>query len=292
MKIQNKSGRLEKITSSVKSAGKSAVKSAGNFLKDNAKYAVMTGALALGGYGLNGTEARGASVPSPGYLKITNNLNSHSNFVDIKRNNAIFPGATDGYDLNKDSIAILQPAGYPNIYSDITTNNLWTDWRTEDSTTPYHIELGFEGTLSSNQSNWLEFDFYNNKIGDYDFGDKNIIFDSNDLKYGKRVNVRNVINNQTDPNKGRVDMNDVPAKLSPGYNQWVPYASGTLIIGTEPLAELTKDDLVDMKDFSVIANDWGKTGTNLAGDIYGPLGIPDGKVDFYDLMAFGSDWLQ
>ncbi len=44
-----------KTISSVKDAGKTA----SNFIKINAKYAVMIGATALGAYGLSGSEARG-----------------------------------------------------------------------------------------------------------------------------------------------------------------------------------------------------------------------------------------
>ena len=195
-------------------------------------------------------------------------------------------GSLEGFDSLNDSQYIPIPSGSLGIYSEIINPlyKLARDARPTDSNTPFNLKLVYEGFLENCKQNNLKFAF-----GTESFGTQTIIYDSNNLKFGKRVNVRNAIDNQVDPNKGRVDMKDLVAGT---YTASSPYATGTLTIGTEPLAELTKDDLVDMKDFSVIANDWGKTGEGLAGDIYGPKGIPDGKVDFYDLMAFGNDYLK
>ena len=186
------------------------------------------------------------------------------------------PGAPDN-DLIKD-LSIL-PNGSLDLGSVVDTYLLRNDSRPLGNSM-FNLDLFYKGTLTSPIHNWLTFQF-----GSESFGSQDIIFDSNNLKYGKRVNVRNAIAN----NSGVEEMNDLPAGT---YVVSAPYASGKLTIGTEPLAELNGDDIVDFKDYTILANDFGNPQGKYAGDISGPLGIPDGYVDMYDLEAFCDNWLQ
>ena len=73
-----------------------------------------------------------------------------------------------------------------------------------------------------------------------------------------------------------------------------PYGDGSLTIGTRLLADIKneEDGLVNLDDFAVLANEWGKSDVNSIADISGPNGIPDKNVDFYDLDAFAADYLK
>ncbi|OHB60455.1 MAG: hypothetical protein A2Y12_16400 [Planctomycetes bacterium GWF2_42_9] len=61
---------------------------------------------------------------------------------------------------------------------------------------------------------------------------------------------------------------------------------------TKYTSDLNNDGMVDLKDFAIIASDYGKTGTACAGDISGPGGSSDGKVDNFDVKAFVLDYLK
>jgi hypothetical protein len=154
--------------------------------------------------------------------------------------------------------------------------------RSDSDNAPFNFKFIYNETTIEPATNSLKFSFPDTN---FEFGSQPIIFKSNNLKYGKRVDIRNAIAN----NSGVVEMNDLPAGI---YTDSIPYASGSLSIGTELLAELTDDNLVNLSDFAVLANNWGKTGQGLAGDISGPLGVPDGNVDGYDLAAFANDYLK
>lgn len=194
-------------------------------------------------------------------------------------------GAIDGYKYDtpdSDRIKDINetPIGSSELGSVVDTYLLRNDSKALGSTTPFNLLLFYNGTLTDSISNWITFEF-----GADHFGSQEIILDSDNLKYGKRVNVRNAIAN----NSGVVEMNDLPAGT---YVTSVPYASGKLTIGTEPLAELNNDDIVDFKDYAILTQNWMAPQGKYAGDISGPNGIPDGYVNMYDLEAFCDDWMQ
>ena len=284
---------LEKIINKVKDAGKSAI----NFCKDNAKS--IGYATAMAGMIYGGTEAKAVDPASPGYLKIKNCLNSKTSSISIRRDDGNFSGATDGYDIGLDGSALPKQAGNPNCYSEIIDGKLYhlvTEFKSETSNTPYEIKLSFQGTLPTNKPTSLEISMPLDglTLGEYHFGKKPVIFESNDLPYGNVFDVKRAIATQ---NNGTLDSNgiaiipltDVPAGP---YDQWIPYASGTLTIGTRILSDLNEDGKVNMQDSSILAEDWMKSQGKYIGDISGPNGIPDGFVDGYDLSAFGDDWLK
>jgi hypothetical protein len=220
-----------------------------------------------------------------GYLQIHNYVGSYPHtFTEIIRWDGYSPAATDGFDSH-DIVAGPLQSGSANIYSDIndggTIYYLWFDARAEDSTAPYYIKLGFEGILSSPQSNYLSFQF---PYEEYEFGNVPILYRSDRLPYGPVVDVRKAIAQ----NLGRLNLIDVSAGT---YNQWNPYCSGELTIGTRLLADLDDSNQVDFNDYAKLVKDWNKPQGQYLGDITGPNGIPDGYVNYYDLSAFCDDWL-
>jgi len=121
--------------------------------------------------------------------------------------------------------------------------------------------------------------------GEYHFGNKPITFSSDRLPYGPVVDVRKAIAE----NSGVVDLIDVPSGT---YNQWAPYGTGSLEIGTRLLADLNDSGHVDLGDFALLAEDFGEEPRGqYVGDITGPNGIPDGYVNGFDLGAFCDSYL-
>ena len=56
--------------------------------------------------------------------------------------------------------------------------------------------------------------------------------------------------------------------------------------------DLNSDGRVGLDDFAYLAPDWGARDVNSISDISGPYGIPDKNVDYWDLSAFGDDYLR
>lgn len=56
--------------------------------------------------------------------------------------------------------------------------------------------------------------------------------------------------------------------------------------------DISLDGKVGLDDYAYFAADWNATDVNSVADISGPNGIPDNKVDFYDLGAFVDDYLK
>lgn len=69
-----------------------------------------------------------------------------------------------------------------------------------------------------------------------------------------------------------------------------PYAHFTIYFDRN-LADFNNDGKIDFKDYSELANDFGKQDGNYITDISGPLGEPDGNVDMYDTQEFSENWL-
>jgi hypothetical protein len=196
-------------------------------------------------------------------------------------------GVSDGYDASFDVSFINPVSDSGGIYSDIITDKLRRDRRLTSSTLDFNIKLVYNGSLAHAKSNQLEFSLPYGT--DWEFGDKEILFQSDRLKYGPVVDVREAIAN----NSGIVELIDLPAGT---YTSGAPYDnSGILTIGTRKLADLDDNGNVDLTDYAILAQDWKKPQSqypNLyVGDIVGPNGIPDGYVNEKDLEAFSSQWL-
>jgi len=72
------------------------------------------------------------------------------------------------------------------------------------------------------------------------------------------------------------------------YDSGVPYAFFTLSFSKAVSADLNDDHVTNLQDFAVLAKDWGKRNVTSIADIAGAkaIGLPDGNVDGYDLLAF------
>ena len=228
-----------------------------------------------------------------GYLKVINNLNSRSRYVNVVRDDEFYPGATDGYNNSLDIDRGSQSPGYPDAFSVIPGYELWSDYRLNDSNAPYNVNLAFIGNLSSTQLNWLEFEFYEVDGNDGKFGKKQIVFGSKRIPYGPAADIKRGLKHSPDPNKLRLDLIDVPAGTPGVYDP-----NATLDIGTRLLADLNGDKIVNFLDYALFARDWRNNSKEKSiGNISGPNGIPDGNdggkaiINEIDLGAFAEQWL-
>lgn len=215
-----------------------------------------------------------------GWLDIENIIGSSHPILSIVHYND--SGVSDGYDTFDDTW-LNPPSGNSSLYSDIGTHKLSQDFRLPSSKTAFDIKLVYKGTLGSSAPNHLKF-----VIDDFDwkFGNKPIIFQSNRLLYGDKVDVRAAIAK----NGGIVQLKDLPVGT---YDPNTPYGSGILTIGTRLLGDLNDDGTINFKDQAIQADDWKKTpGGIYVGDVNGPNGVPDGVVDFNDLSKIVKpNWL-
>lgn len=225
-----------------------------------------------------------------GWLNIENYVDSTIGVDSLRPIHYDDPGISDGYNAGWDSSLINPPPGRCAIYSDISDiepnpnkNKLVKDYRQPSSTLDFNIKFVYNGTLSEAKNNYIQFSL---PYGvEWEFGDKEILFQSDLLPYGPVVDIRKAIAQ----NSGVVPLIDLPAGT---YTTSTPYGEGILTIGTRKLADLSDNGDIDLEDFTMLAQDWKKTAGQYVGDITGASGIPDGTVDMYDLVEFVIEWLD
>ncbi len=283
----------EKLVNSVKETGRKSWKT----VKDNAKIGIAIAGIAgatLGGI----TENAKADY---GSLRIINTfepmkiLDYYPGFCFLD----YYPSrGSDGYDGEptdfEAELRIWDGVNglFPNslgLYSEIPNHNLQYDGRNNDSNKPFDLKLFYYGDNIASRTNRLHFYFYvhNPLEPNETFADKPILFQSDRLPYGPVVDVRELIKNG----------GDIPTlhlkDLAPGdYLPLAPYGSAILTIGTRLLSDLSGDGKVGMKDFAILASQWGKPQGTYTGDISGPNAVPDGYVYHLDLRAFSKDYLK
>jgi hypothetical protein len=93
-------------------------------------------------------------------------------------------------------------------------------------------------------------------------------------------------------NGGRVPMYDPSGNtlhLEGIFQNNQVYAKGVVRFDRY-LADLNDDKVVDVKDLVLLAGHWMETGFALPGDLSGEFGIPDGRVDLFDLAVMAEEW--
>jgi hypothetical protein len=261
-------GRLEKILNSVKSAGKTA----GSFLKDNAKYAVMIGVTTL--YGLSGGEARGGSVA------VTNNSIAKAGSSCYTKH---LQGATESYDNGKDSsyfdgdpnplhIYINNPNSNPNLLS--------KDAKGLTSITPYDIKLKANQFIS-----------YADNFLDIKVNDANGLEHRSVIAYDITKDINDLNNIHEIPKNG----NTVTIPLPDLVNQSAGvYANWIVEMPRKVEGDLNEDGICDFKDYAILANEWKQTSsstTNGGNYLISDLNI-DRITDESDLAILASSWLE
>jgi len=223
----------------------------------------------------------GSTEAQTGRLDIDNHIDLP--YTNQTHKTVHYHGASEGYD-SYDQIygPMFNPSGISSkIVSIIPGHEFQSDVRPEESTTPVNLELSLISQngqpITINSSNELRC-VINPLNNGWNFGTKPITLE---LDNGQRYNVRTLTNNGT--TTGIITLPD----LNGTYNSEEVYATPTLHFRN--LADLDNDGIVNLFDYSILASNW--LGSEL-GDISGINGLPDGKVDFYDLAEMQNQWLD
>jgi len=275
------------ISNSAKEAGRKSW----NFVKDNAISLGLGTTLALSGYFID-KNVSSAKAENFWGVDITNTVQNQgwfSTYFDVIHwDNPGVSEGDDSYDIPF-IFDYLEP-GTPGLYSEIPGWKFGYECKPWGSNTPFNIKMFYYGFVDANSENHLLMDFYTGVPPEPNepFGNKPVIFESDRLLYGSAVDIRKAID------KAKPNVADIRLKnLTQGnYDQYTPYGSAILKIGTKFLGDLDNDKNVDFKDFSVLANDWKKPQGQYVGDISDANGIPDGYVNYYELEALSKDWCK
>jgi len=227
-----------------------------------------------------------ARADNSGNIKIWNTSDSTEGYV----NGVHYPGYSEEPDDSGDRDKEFELNGLSNrcfeAYLDVNGTRLWDDYRPVDSNVPFRLKLVYKGnvTQGNEPDNWLEFEFPWGES--YKFGNRPMTLqqeDANgvDLSNGLRCDVRAIVDNG-----GEIDLGKLPAG---DYTPDTPYIHLRLDFD-KLLADLDGRGIVNLKDYAILAKYWGKEGRSIA-DISGPNGVPDMKVDVYDLAKMAEQWL-
>jgi len=238
-----------------------------------------------------------------GKLEIGNEVNDYD-FDRVSHSTAHSPGGTEDYGswdrpYIGPRIWITQKATKIVSKDRVYTSNyeLTNDARPLESFTPVNLELSLHekdgNPISvSNLRNELKFKLpYANPPDFADFSPKPITlwrrFLAEPDKLQFLADIREACAKQ-----GGTGIVPLP-NLDGEYASQVPYDFLQVRFDVYP-GDFDLHSKVDLNDFSHLARDWGRQGEprEFIGDITGPLGLPDGKVDGFDLERYVRDYLK
>ena len=244
-------------------------------------------------------KVRADTIYNIGKLKIGNEVNDYANFSYLFHTTFHWPDGTDGFDVGYD----VSYSGSPFWINPVTTKiisrvldyELGVDTRGLDSFAPVNLELSLHSEHDtpinvSNLENWLRciIDPNNRR---WDFQPKPLTlwrrFPAEPDKLQFLADVREACAKQ-----GGTGIVPLP-NLDGEYASQVPYDFLQVRFDVYP-GDFDLHSKVDLNDFSHLAKDWGRQGEprEFIGDITGPLGLPDGKVDGFDLERYVRDYLK
>jgi len=244
-------------------------------------------------------KVRADTIYNIGKLKIGNEVNDYANFSYLFHTTFHQSGGTDGFDVGYD----VSYSGSPFWINPVTTKiisrvldyELGVDTRGLDSFAPVNLELSLHSEHDtpinvSNLENWLRciIDPNNRR---WDFQPKPLTlwrrFPAEPDKLQFLADVREACAKQ-----GGTGIVPLP-NLDGEYASQVPYDFLQVRFDVYP-GDFDLHSKVDLNDFSHLAKDWGRQGEprEFIGDITGPLGLPDGKVDGFDLERYVRDYLK
>ena len=246
-------------------------------------------------------KAKAATITyNKGKLRIENEVNDEIHSYDFDQGYHTtfhWPDGTDGFDGldNHYSHSIWINPVTTKIISVVPGYELRVDTRNLNSFTSVDLELSLHSQSGapinvSNLENWLSCIIDPNNKG-WDFQPKPLTlwrrFLAEPDKLQFLADIREAFAKQG--GTGIVPLPD----LNGTYESQVPYDFLQLRFDVYP-GDLDLHSKVDLNDFSHLAKDWGRQGEprEFIGDITGPLGIPDGKVDNIDLERYVRDYLK
>jgi hypothetical protein len=241
-----------------------------------------------------GAKAKANGDPNWGYLTFRTKLSSTGDQTNraltVVKDDELYSGATDGFDLGIDIEESVYLPGLPGNVSDVDGRNCYWDVTQNSSRTARRIKGFYNGTIEPGSEPNIIVEFSWDYPGEGEFGTIPLSVtqedsDGNNIENGYRGDARAEI----DYGSGVASINF--GKLPAGsYTENTPFLH--LRIDFEKLlADLNNDNEVNLKDYAIAANYWKKEGMHIS-DISGPNDVPDKKVDYWDLSAFCGDYLK
>jgi hypothetical protein len=239
------------------------------------------------------------SEATPGRLDILNHLDfPYTNqWITLIQMSGALEGK-DSYDSTYTNMGV--DAKIISIVEGHPLGELDLDARPEESMTPFNLELSVITAVVSPNCLWLDMPRVNYNFGNktltlqqYNFGDPTIAYPVYDIR-------KEIVFGQ-DPGYGR-NLGMIPLPdLKGDYGSEIPYAYFRVDFDRN-LADFDNNGTVDLKDFVILAEEFGKTGNSLAdiaisnpeNAVYlSPNTTPyfDGVVDLSDLVKFSENWL-
>jgi hypothetical protein len=178
--------------------------------------------------------------------------------------------------------------------------HLWQDARAvDDSSDVILIDLFINDGGGKSYLNVILIDgFYDMEdwYGCKAFGDYLVFLYSERFLYGQFVNLRKLIDNFNPYNSPDYGYPHIHCQNITASTARFPIAYDTLKLYIAPnnryYYDFDGNGILDNGDFSVFAADWLNEGLGLRMDISGQDGLPDGKVDYYDLIELAEGWMS
>lgn len=196
-------------------------------------------------------------------------------------------GATEGFDGSHDSPYAPPMPKNIGVFSEISDSpdKLSIDMRGPNSTTDYKVIVETIGNNIGGDQWWM-IDLIDANGSEW----KNIFIE----RYGKNANL-------ADPNITPLAIWDVIYKDGKGYfqNGYLPTQDSGIADQLKEkifnLADLNRDKRVNLKDYAIFANNFGRNDPNCGADANNLDDYSDidrsGVIDFNDLSIFSDEWL-
>ncbi len=237
-----------------------------------------------------------ANDPNSGVIDLDALLNS-TNGVDTARG-VHYPGYNDIFVPGEDHRSTpLYLEGDHNLSLKVDGVDTCYDAKSVNTNMPFNMAVYYNGAIAEGEEPNLVLEFSFPYYSDYYiFGNRDMIFQQEDsdgipnTNGGFRGDARAL--EAYGGGLGKIDFGKVPAGT---YEPNTPILNLRLDFD-KLLADLNNDNVVNLKDYAVMADYWMHEGRCIA-DISGPDGIPDINgipdmiVDTYDLAVLMNQWL-
>ena len=230
-----------------------------------------------------------------GYLKIDVRLEGKqlNNSCGIVKDDLYYPNASDGLD-QYDNETILFDPDESGGFVDIENKKITSEFSQNSSRTAKHVKGFYNGTIASGSEpniivelSWEYAEPTEGRFGDMPLIATKETPDGNNIEEGGyRGDIRAEMD-YSGPDFASIDFGELPAGT---YTPDTPFLH-LRVDFDKPLGDLDNDNVVNLKDYAIIAKRWREEERSIA-DISGPNDVPDRTVDYYDLGELVGSWLE
>lgn len=233
-----------------------------------------------------------------GYLKIDVRLEGKelNRTLEVVKDDLWYPEATDGIDAGYDFEQISFDPDKSGGYILVSNTKLSQEVSANSSRTGKHVKGFYNGTITPGSEpnivvelSWLWADPDVGRFGDMPLISTKEDANGNNIENdGYRGDIRAEMD-YSGPDFASIDF----GKLAEGtYEPNTPFLH-LRVDFKKLIADLDNKNpySVNLKDYVIMSKHWLEEGRCLA-DIYGPNGVPDRIVDYYDIAKMAEQWLQ